>query len=319
MGMGRYERGKGFLRFCLCTALTAGILGMSAFQVMAWAAPEGFGAANGPKEASAVNGEREQKTAERPEQRRQQEEKRRRQGESGMKAAEGTLRQTPADERTASADTEKENALSPQEQPPLIAIDPGHGGMDCGCMGKLSSEKDLNLQIARALQTALMEKGYRVLLLREKDELQDKLDRVEIANSYQADLYISIHQNTYEGQDKSVGGIETWYDGADAARDNQRLALLVHRETVKSSGARGRSVIDSQDLYVVSKTLMPACLIETGFLSNPQEEALLASSGYQRKLAEGIARGIELYFHPADTYLPFREVSGGFMNLREKN
>ena len=174
-------------------------------------------------------------------------------------------------------------------------------------MGKKAEEKDINLQIARELEKALIQKGYRVLLLREKDEFQDKMDRVEIANSYQADVYVSIHQNTYEGKDKTVGGIETWYDGTDASRDNQRLALLVHRETVKSTGARGRGVIDSTELYVASKTLMPACLIETGFLSNPQEEKLLASADYQKKLAEGIAQGIELYFHPGIMYVPFED------------
>lgn len=200
-----------------------------------------------------------------------------------------------------------QNKAEEESESPLIAIDPGHGGVDSGCVGKKAEEKDVNLQIALELERKLTEKGYRVLVLREKDEFQGLMDRVEIANSYQADVYVSIHQNTYEGTDKTVGGIETWYDGTDAARDNQRLALLVHRETVKSTGARGRGVIDSTDLYVASKTLMPACLIETGFLSNPQEEKLLSSADYQKKLAEGIARGIELYFHPGIMYVPFEE------------
>lgn len=205
------------------------------------------------------------------------------------------------------AGQEAETEEAEEAESPLIAIDPGHGGVDSGCVGKKAEEKDVNLQIALELEKKLTEKGYRVLVLREKDEFQGLMDRVEIANSYQADVYVSIHQNTYEGKDKTVGGIETWYDGADATRDNQRLALLVHRETVKSTGARGRGVIDSTDLYVASKTLMPACLIETGFLSNPQEEKLLASADYQKKLAEGIARGIELYFHPGIMYVPFAE------------
>lgn len=205
------------------------------------------------------------------------------------------------------AGQEAETEEAEEAEYPLIAIDPGHGGGDSGCVGKKAEEKDVNLQIALELERKLTEKGYRVLVLREKDEFQGLMDRVEIANSYQADVYVSIHQNTYEGKDKTVGGIETWYDGADTTRDNQRLALLVHRETVKSTGARGRGVIDSTDIYVASKTLMPACLIETGFLSNPQEEKLLVSADYQKKLAEGIARGIELYFHPGIMYVPFEE------------
>ncbi len=235
----------------------------------------------------------------------------------GMSIGQTMVWAAPKSERTqqqaqeelpAAYKEEKFAAAFPKEQEPfLIAIDPGHGGVDSGCVGKKAEEKDINLQIARELEKALIQKGYRVLLLREKDEFQDKMDRVEIANSYQADVYVSIHQNTYEGKDKTVGGIETWYDGTDASRDNQRLALLVHRETVKSTGARGRGVIDSTDLYVASKTLMPACLIETGFLSNPQEEKLLASADYQKKLAEGIAQGIELFFHPGIMYVPFED------------
>ena len=57
-----------------------------------------------------------------------------------------------------------------------------------------------------------------------------------------------------------------------------------------------RSLIDSDKLYVLSKTLMPACLIETGFLSNLEECRRLTDPAYQEKLAEGIAEGITEYF-----------------------
>lgn len=282
------KRGRrtGRTGFCFSIALTAGILGMAISQTMVWAAPK----SEKPIEKSDMV--IADQSAE---------------FRAGQEAEEiSSLMQVKESE--ADRQSLAQNKVA-EEQPesPLIAIDPGHGGVDSGCVGKKAEEKDINLQIALELEKKLTEKGYRVLVLREKDEFQDLVDRVEIANSYQADVYVSIHQNTYEGKDKTVGGIETWYDGADAARDNQRLALLVHRETIKSTGARGRGVIDSTELYVTSKTLMPACLIETGFLSNPQEEKLLASADYQKKLAEGIARGIELYFHPGIIYVPFEE------------
>ena len=116
---------------------------------------------------------------------------------------------------------------------------------------------------------------------------------------------MSIHQNTYEGSDKSVSGIETWYDGLDEMRDNKRLAQLIHQETVKSTGAQERTLWGEAQFCVTGKTLMPACLIETGFLSNPQERELLATEEYQEKVAEGIAEGINLYFHPKSMYLTF--------------
>ena len=182
--------------------------------------------------------------------------------------------------------------------PPLIAIDAGHGGVDSGCLGngKKVMEKDINLEIACLVREKLEEKGFRVMMLRETDEFLEKEDRAELANSYQADAYVSIHQNTYEGKDKSIGGIETWYDGGDGTRDSKTLAECVHREAIKSTGAVERSLIDSDKLYVLSKTLMPACLIETGFLSNLEECRRLTDPAYQEKLAEGIAEGITEYF-----------------------
>lgn len=187
-----------------------------------------------------------------------------------------------------------------EEKPdvPLIVIDAGHGGEDIGCLGEGVFEKDINLQISLLVKSKLEERGFKVMMPRETDEYLSKEDRVELANSYQADAYISIHQNTYEGRDKSVSGIETWYDGADNTRDNERLARLVHQETIKSTGANERELWDMSELYVTRRTLMPSCLIETGFLTNPEEGRLLCSPEYQEKVAEGIAEGIDLYFHP---------------------
>lgn len=180
----------------------------------------------------------------------------------------------------------------------LIVVDAGHGGEDSGCLGYGVYEKDINLQIALRLKRSLERRGFRVMMPRETDEFLAKEERVELANSYQADAYVSIHQNTYEGSDKSVSGIETWYDGADSGRDNERLARLIHQQTVKSTGANERVLWDIADLYVTNKTLMPACLVETGFLTNQKECRLLSTDEYQEKIAEGIAEGIEMYFHP---------------------
>lgn len=180
---------------------------------------------------------------------------------------------------------------------PLIAVDAGHGGEDSGCLGSNGVfEKDINLQIALLVKSRLEKKGFRVMMLRETDEFLAKEERAELANSYQADIFVSIHQNTYEGSDKSVSGIETWYDGADESRENERLARLIHQETIRTTGANERVLWDIADLCVTNKTLMPACLIETGFLTNPEECRRLSASEYQDRIAEGIVEGIERYF-----------------------
>ncbi len=188
---------------------------------------------------------------------------------------------------------------------PLIVVDAGHGGLDVGCMENEVAEKDINLQIAGRVQKHLEDMGFGVLMVRETDEYLAKEERAETANYFEADAYVSIHQNTYEGSDKSVGGIETWYDGTDTTRDNERLARLIHQETIKSTGAVERELRDTAEFYVTGKTQMPACLIETGFLSNPQERELLGTAEYQEKIAEGIAQGISLYFRPKTMYLTF--------------
>lgn len=199
----------------------------------------------------------------------------------------------------------EEKEAAEESHVPLIVIDAGHGGEDVGCVEGGIAEKDVNLQIALLVKNRLEEKGYQVMMPRMTDEYLEKEERVELANSYQADAYVSIHQNTYEGSDKSVSGIETWYDGSDDTRDSGRLARLIHQETVKITGAVEREVLECADFCVTGKTLMPACLIETGFLSNPQERTMLSTAEYREEIAEGICNGIDLYFNSGTMYLTF--------------
>lgn len=186
---------------------------------------------------------------------------------------------------------------------PLIVVDPGHGGIDEGCSWNGVPEKDINLQIALELQKKLEELGYQVLMTRSDDTYIAKEERAQLANLSRADAYISIHQNLYE--DVTVNGVETWYDGTDVARDSKRLAQLVHKYTVRRTNALERELKGDAQFAVTTQTQMPACLIETGFLSNEEERSLLLTQEYQEELAAGIAEGIELYFHPKTMYLTF--------------
>lgn len=186
---------------------------------------------------------------------------------------------------------------------PLIVVDAGHGGLDEGCNAEGVLEKDINLAIAGLVRDKLTDLGYRVFMPREEDVYIAKEQRVESANQYQADLYVSIHQNAYE--DTEARGIETWYYGEDTSRDSARLAQLIHQETLKTTGAVERELRDDAQLCVTGQTLMPACLIETGFLTNEEDRALLVTAAYQEQIAAGIARGIDLYFNPKTMYLTF--------------
>lgn len=185
---------------------------------------------------------------------------------------------------------------------PVVIIDPGHGGADEGCAREGIKEKDINLSIAKLVQGKLEAQGFQVLMVRDDDSYIAKEDRVIYANGSTADIYVSIHQNASE--DVSVSGMEVWYE-EDGSRDNKRLAQLINQQTIQSTGATERELRGDADFHVTGETTMPACLIETGFLSNAEERGNLITAEYQEKLAEGIARGIELYFHPKTMYLTF--------------
>lgn len=177
----------------------------------------------------------------------------------------------------------------------VIIIDPGHGGVDGGCIFDNIVEKDINRLIAAQVVIRLRDMGYQAELARQGDEFVDKLDRVERANQKNALLYVSIHQNSCE--DHSVAGIETWYDGSDTTRDSGRLAQLIQQETIRETGAVSRELVSESDLCVTSKSAMPACLIETGFLSNKEEREKLITKKYRDKIADGISEGIDLYLN----------------------
>lgn len=187
----------------------------------------------------------------------------------------------------------------------LIVLDPGHGGEDEGCSREQVYEKDINLAIARATETKLIELGYQVMLTRTNDEELTLEERTDKANQARAHLYVSIHQNACEEKSSNISGIEVWYNEDKGDDGSKRLAELVHNYSLLYTEANDREVIADKELYVIRETNMPACLIETGFLSNKAERDQLAGEDYQAKLAEGIATGIDYYFFPKTMYLTF--------------
>lgn len=234
-----------------------------------------------------------------------------------VSAAEATVTRASADssgnalhgdgsmeEIADAAEAQEEDAEETDDAPTMIVIDPGHGGEDGGCSFGDITEKDINRMIANLVVYKLRNMGYTAVLSRRGDEYIDKAQRVEEANRNNALLYVSIHQNACE-EDSSVSGIETWYDGSDTTRDNKRLAQLIHRETIKTTGAVDRQLMPDSDLCVTNKSEMPACLIETGFLSNAEEREKLNTGEYRNQIAEGIVRGIDLFLNPKTMYLTF--------------
>lgn len=206
------------------------------------------------------------------------------------------------DEKIEENATEELPGKLPGNHTNLVIIDPGHGGEDEGCSRGEIQEKDINLQLALALGEALEEMGYEVLMTRKEDIRLTLKERVEIVNASNADIFISIHQNSYEKE--TAEGVETWY-GTAAGKESARLACLLQKYVLKETAAVDRGVKTTDSLKLLYEAQIPGCLVETGFLTGGEEGGLLTDAQYQAKIVEGIAAGVELYFHPKTMYLTF--------------
>lgn len=173
----------------------------------------------------------------------------------------------------------------------VIAIDPGHGGRDPGAIGVGGvQEKVVNLEIARRVIQRLQSSGYTVITTRTDDReilLQPRVDQAVQAN---ATIFVSIHTNALDRS--GVRGVETYY----LKPDSESLATTLHQAIVAGSGAPDRGVRRAR-FFVVRETPvgMPSVLLELGYLTNPEEGRLLATSDYQDRLAQAIADGILAY------------------------
>lgn len=185
----------------------------------------------------------------------------------------------------------------------LLVIDPGHGGIDGGAIGYNGSlEKDINLEIATKLAKNLKNQGYDILMTREEDEYIKYNYRTMVANENKADLFISIHCNSLDNN-KSVKGVQVlYYPNTNINKQglyNEDLAEIVMDSITKGTKGENRGLVPRRDVYVLSYTEMPSILIETGFITNPEEEGLLLDGGYQDKYVDSIVEGIESYFKEA--------------------
>jgi N-acetylmuramoyl-L-alanine amidase len=216
----------------------------------------------------------------------------------------------------------------------VIVIDPGHGGPDSGAVGKGGLlEKEVTLDIAKRLRELLKkEKGVKVILTRETDVLVPLEERTQIANRNGADLFISIHTNSF--RKRSVRGSETFFlavaknDEARAAaalenssvrfehsananynledldfilmdlvqseylKESSDLAEMIQKRLEKNLSIPGRGV-NQAGFVVLNKAYMPAVLVETAFISNKKDESLLKKDSFRQKVAQTLYESIK--------------------------
>jgi N-acetylmuramoyl-L-alanine amidase len=172
----------------------------------------------------------------------------------------------------------------------LIVIDAGHGGHDNGATGLAGNkEKDYNLAVANKLVKLLSQyKEFQVVPTRTTDVYLTLKERADMANQLGADLFLSIHANSFQ---PSSRGTETFYYNANS----EAFARLVHSYLLKATGFPDRTV-QIQPFYVIKNTTMPATLTETGFLTNEIENKQLMSPDFQDKIAQALAAAIREYY-----------------------
>ena len=187
-----------------------------------------------------------------------------------------------------------------------VVIDAGHGGRDGGAVAEDGTlEKHLNLAVAKQLQALLESANIRVVMTRETDielafpdsphkKADDLKARVRIAEECENAVFVSIHMNRFPVEKYS--GLQVYY-----SENNENSLLLA--QTVQNvaentlNNTNGRKVKSSGDsIYVLAHLEIPAVLVECGFLSNPEETALLKTEDYQKKLAMCLYASLIQYF-----------------------
>ena len=175
----------------------------------------------------------------------------------------------------------------------------------CGANGAI--ESSINLKIAKKIKQLLEQNSCKVILtrsdengiytngnatLREK-KVSDMKNRVKIGNSSNADIFVSIHLNKI-GQSK-YWGWQTFFKKND--ENSKKLAISIQNglnDAIQKENKREALKIENK--YIIDNVIIPTTIVECGFLSNPEEETLLATDEYQNKLAWGIYLGIMNYF-----------------------
>lgn len=191
----------------------------------------------------------------------------------------------------------------------VIVIDAGHGDPDGGAVGSAGTiESSLNLKVAKKLESQLSKRGYTIIMTR-KDEnglntdksksikekkREDMSKRLEIINSSDADLFVSIHMNLF--QEKKYRGAEVIY--SDKFENALLLAELIQAELKAIDPENQTRSVKKHDggIYLLKNAEIPSVLVECGFISNPQEEALLKDKEYQERIACAICDGITEYY-----------------------
>lgn len=175
----------------------------------------------------------------------------------------------------------------------LIVIDPGHGGEENGATYNGRLEKDDNLRLGLEVARQLREQGVNTIMTRDTDKTVSLQERVNIANSHNADLFVSLHRNSYIEQNENTNGVENFIYLTAPEQTTGRAARLV-LDNVVEVGVQNNRGVKRGNYYVLRRTRMPAMLLEMGFIINEEDNRLFDTK--LEEYAAAIVKGIMEYF-----------------------
>lgn len=182
-----------------------------------------------------------------------------------------------------------------------VVIDSGHGGIDSGAQRQGIDEKTITLAISQKIAALLRENGSTVVMTREEDidyytrgkggKRNDLLYRSQVIDASKADFFVSIHCNATNRGD--LFGAQVFYN--PKLEQNKQLAEALQYALKNFSPGNKREVKQDLHILLLNATNIPGVLIETGYLTNQREAALLNDPAYQQKMAEQIVKGLAYY------------------------
>ncbi|MBP3964769.1 N-acetylmuramoyl-L-alanine amidase family protein [Paenibacillus lignilyticus] len=168
-----------------------------------------------------------------------------------------------------------------------IVLDPGHGGKDVGSTGGAGTyEKDVTLLTALNVKEKLAGQGATVVMTRDSDTTISLKGRTAVAQTENADLFISIHFDAFQTRD--VYGMTTYYNKPH----DREIAEHIHEQLFKQDMHTKDRGVQFGDYHVIRENAKPAVLLELGYISNKNEEARMQTESFQEQLSTAITNGV---------------------------